>query len=173
MPRPGKPQQSAPQPRLRRAYYDCRYGQLHLHNAIPPGGGFDELTSVLCLHGEGEDGRVFLPAMPALGAQRSVYALDLPGVGGTDAAPGVPPADAAVHVACDFLDSMRIRVVDVLARGRAAAAALRLLELRGSALRRVVLIDAAGIIRPGPGLAVLTAAEATPARLVELLAPSA
>jgi hypothetical protein len=31
-------------PRLRRAYHDCRYGQLHLHNAIPAGGGFDELT---------------------------------------------------------------------------------------------------------------------------------
>ena len=25
-------------PRLRRAYYDCRYGQLHVHNAIPAGG---------------------------------------------------------------------------------------------------------------------------------------
>lgn len=176
MPRSGKSQHSAPQPRLRRAYYDCRYGQLHLHNAIPPGGGFDELTSVLCLHDQDEGGQVFLPAMQALGAQRSVYAFDLPGVGGTDAAPGVPPVDAAVHVACDFLDSMRIRQVDVVARGRAAPAALRLLEQRGAAVRRVVLVDAAGSVPVAPqltALTALTAAEATPQRLVELLAPTA
>src|SRR5690606_30740496 len=103
MARPGKHQETAPQPRLRRAYYDCRYGQLHLHNAIPPGGGFDELTSVICLHDEGETGGVFLPAMQSLGARRSVYAPDLPGTGGTDPAPGVPPVEAAVNMVCDFL----------------------------------------------------------------------
>ncbi len=171
MPRNGQQQEPASQPRLRRAYYDCRYGQLHLHNAIPPGGGFDELTSVICLHGQGEGGQVFLPFMQSLGAQRSVYAFDLPGTGGTDAAPGVPTTDAAVHAACDFLDNMRIRSVDVLARGSGAAAALRLLEQRGASIRRVVLIDAAGTVRSGPKLIVLAAAEATPARLVELLAP--
>lgn len=173
MPRSGKSQHSAPQPRLRRAYYDCRYGQLHLHNAIPPGGGFDELTSVLCLHDQGEAGQVFLPAMQALGAQRSVYAFDLPGVGGTDAAPGVAPVDATVHVACDFLESMRIRQVDVIARGHAAAAALRLLEQRGGVVRRVVLIDAVGSAPVGPQLTALTAAAATPQRLVALLSPCA
>lgn len=171
MPRPGQQQEPASQPRLRRAYYDCRYGQLHLHNAIPPGGGFDELTSVICLHGHGEGGQVFLPALQALGARRSVYAFDLPGTGGTDPAPGVPAGDAAVHVACDFLDNMRIRSVDVLARGTSAAAALRLLEQRGSAIRRVVLVDASTVVPAGPKLAVLTSADATPQRLAELLAP--
>src|SRR4051794_21687809 len=37
-------------PRLRRAYFECRYGQLHVHNAIPAGGGFDEKTTLVCLH---------------------------------------------------------------------------------------------------------------------------
>ena len=37
-------------PRLRRAYFECRYGQLHVHNAIPAGGGFDEQTTLVCLH---------------------------------------------------------------------------------------------------------------------------
>lgn len=173
MPRPGKHQEPAPQPRLRRAYYDCRYGQLHLHNAIPPGGGFDELTSVICLHGAGESGQVFLPLLPELGARRSVYAFDLPGVGGSDAAPGVPFTEAAVHAACDFLDNMRIRTVDVLARGAAAAAALQLLGQRGNAVRRVVLIDAPGVIAPPAGVVTLAAAEAPPGRLVDLLAPAA
>lgn len=170
MPRPGQQQDPASQPRLRRAYYDCRYGQLHLHNAIPPGGGFDELTSVICLHGDNETGAVFLPAMQALGARRSVYAFDLPGIGGTDPAPGVVATEAAANAAGDFLDSMRIRSVDVIARGSAAPAALRLLEQRGQAIRRMVLVDASGPV-PGHGgkVTVLGGAEASPQRLVDLL----
>jgi pimeloyl-ACP methyl ester carboxylesterase len=158
-------------PRLRRAYYECRYGQLHLHNAIPGGGGFDELTPVICLHGAGESGQVFVPLLAPLGEQRSLYALDLPGVGGSDPAPGVPSTDAAVHVVCDFLDNMRIRTVDLIARGAAAAAAQQLLELRGAALRRVVLVDPPAPARSGPRLTALGEADATPQRLAALLAP--
>lgn len=160
------------QPRLRRAYYECRYGQLHLHNAIPPGGGFDELTAVICLHGEGETGAIFLPAMQTLGARRSVYALDLPGVGGTDPAPGVPHTEAAVNVVCDFLDNMRIRSVDLVARGASAVATLRLLEQRAAGLRRIVVIEPAESVRSGTRVTVLDAAAATPQHLVELLAPA-
>jgi len=170
MSRPGKHQEHAAQPRLRRAYYDCRYGQLHVHNAIPPGGGFDELTSVVCLHGQGETGGVFVPAMQLLGARRSVYALDLPGVGGTDPAPGAEATDAAVHAVADFLDSMRIRSVDLIARGAAVAAARRLAQLRGDGIRHVVLVDAEGAAGAAPpGTTVLAAGEATPARLIEIL----
>lgn len=170
MSRPGKQQQHAPQPRLRRAYYDCRYGQLHVHNAIPPGGGFDELTSVVCLHGEGESGQVFVPAMQVLGARRSVYALDLPGTGGTDPAPGVEATDAAVHAVSDFLDNMRIRSADLIAQGTSVAAARRLMQLRGDGIRRVVLVDAdGGATSVAPGITVLTTGEATPARLIEIL----
>ena len=43
-------------PRLRRAYFECRHGQLHVHNAIPDGGGFDEQTTLICLHGSGGHG---------------------------------------------------------------------------------------------------------------------
>ena len=35
------------QPRVRRAYFECRYGQLHVHNVMPSGGGF-----VMACHGE-------------------------------------------------------------------------------------------------------------------------
>jgi pimeloyl-ACP methyl ester carboxylesterase len=161
---------ATPAPRLRRAYYECRYGQLHLHNAIPGGGGFDELTPVICLHDAGETGAVFLPMLPALGAQRSVYALDLPGAGGSDPAPGVAPLDAAVHVAGDFLDNMRIRSVDLIARGAAAAAALQLLEQRGAAVRRVLLLGAPAGTRGAAKVSVLAEADAAPARLVTLLA---
>lgn len=175
MARPGKSADaSRPPPRLRRAYYDCRYGQLHIHNAIPAGGGFDELTPVIALHAAGETGRVFVPLLPALGQARSVYALDLPGAGESDPAPGVTAADAAVHAVIDFIDSMRLRRVDLLARGDAAAAAQKLLAQRAAALRQVVLLAPEPAVKPGSSLAVLGAAEVAdpelPARLVALLA---
>jgi pimeloyl-ACP methyl ester carboxylesterase len=164
--------QGRPAPRLRRAYYDCRYGQLHLHNAIPAGGGFDELTPVICLHGSGETGRVFMPLLAALGEARSVYALDLPGDGESDPAPGEDAADAAVNAVGDFVDSMRIRLFDLLVRGAAAPVALKLLEARGSLVRRVVILGADGL-RGGPKLTLLSAADVAdaqlPARVVDLL----
>ena len=165
-------QQDRPAPRLRRAYYDCRYGQLHLHNAIPAGGGFDELTPAICLHGAGETGRVFMPLLAALGEARSAYAPDLPGAGESDPAPGETGIESAVHAIVDFVDSMRIRVFDLLARGTAAHAALKLLELRGPAVRRVLILGADGM-RSGPKVTVLSAADVAdprlPARVVELL----
>jgi pimeloyl-ACP methyl ester carboxylesterase len=129
-----------PAPRLRRAYYECRYGQLHLHNAIPPGGGFDELTSLICLHGQGQTGRVFVPLLAHLGLARSVYAPDLPGQGETDPAPGEVPVIAATHAIGDFVDSMRIRQYDLLARGEGCAVARRLVAERPQAVRRLVLL---------------------------------
>ena len=73
-------------PRLRRAYFECRHGQLHVHNAIPVGGGFDELTTLICLHGATGTGRMFLELSKQLGSSRSIYSPDLPGCGESDAA---------------------------------------------------------------------------------------
>ncbi|MEJ0099679.1 MAG: alpha/beta fold hydrolase [Pseudomonadota bacterium] len=163
-------------PRLRRAYYECRYGQLHLHNAIPGGGGFDELTPVVCLHGAGETGRVFAPVLSVLGEARSVYAFDLPGTGESDPAPGEAAVDSTISAVVDFIDSMRIRQFDLLARGDAAAAVLKLFEARGPAIRRAVLLGAAGV-RSAPKITLLSAADAAspqlPARLVDLLGAGA
>jgi pimeloyl-ACP methyl ester carboxylesterase len=141
------PDISRPPPRIRRAYYECRYGQLHLHNAIPSGGGFDELTSVLCVHGSNESARAFEPVLGLLGFDRSVYAPDLPGCGESDPPTGqstpLDRLEAGVNALTDFLDSMRIRSVDLLARGDGADIAQRLAKLRGAGVRRVVLLTAA------------------------------
>ena len=52
--------------RLRRAYFDSRYGQLHVHQAIPPGGGFDEAV------GERQDGAVVLDLNSASATDPSI-----------------------------------------------------------------------------------------------------
>ena len=132
------PDSRPPPPRLRRAYHDCRYGQLHLHNAIPAGGGFDELTPVLCVHGSGETGRVFLPVLQTLGYERSVYAPDMPGCGESDPAPGHTSLESGVNMLADFLDSMRIRTFDLVARGDGQVIAQQLAQARGAAVRRSI-----------------------------------
>ncbi|MGC4029431.1 MAG: alpha/beta fold hydrolase [Steroidobacteraceae bacterium] len=144
-----------PAPRLRRAYHDCRHGQLHLHNAIPAGGGFDELTSVICVHGAGETGRAFAPLLAPLGAERSVYAPDLPGSGESDPAPGVPFVEAGAQAILDFAESMRIRRFDLVAQGEGAAIAKRVAAERPDAVRRLVALGEAGQPRAGDVAALL------------------
>ena len=95
--------ESAP-PRLRRAYFECRYGQLHVHNAIPAGGGFDEKTTLVCLHASSSTGRAFLELSRLLGTSRSVYSPDTPGCGESDAPPRAPGINGYRDAIGDFID---------------------------------------------------------------------
>jgi pimeloyl-ACP methyl ester carboxylesterase len=123
--------------RLRRTYFDCRFGQLHVHQAIPPGGGFDEATALLCLPGAHGLGSFFSPLLAPLGNNRSIYAPDLPGFGGSDPVPGLADADQWAYAMADLLDSLRQRQVDVLAHGDGALVALALVAQRPELVRRI------------------------------------
>jgi pimeloyl-ACP methyl ester carboxylesterase len=124
---------------LRRMYVDCRYGQLHVHTAFPSNGGFDELVPLVCVHAGPVDGRSFRRVLAELGKDRSVYAPDLPGYGGSDAPESAPSvADYAASVA-DLLDTLRLRQVDVLGHQSGALVAAELAAVRPQQVRRVVL----------------------------------
>jgi pimeloyl-ACP methyl ester carboxylesterase len=128
------------EPRVRRGYFECRFGQLHLRNAIPPGGGFDEGTPLICLHPFPLSSRVFEPLLPVLGRERSVYAPDLPGYGESDAPPtSAAIADYAAAVA-DFCDSMRLRQVDLIGYHSGSLVAVELAIAKPAIVRRVALI---------------------------------
>jgi pimeloyl-ACP methyl ester carboxylesterase len=125
---------------LRRMYVDCRYGQLHLTTAFPPSGGFDELTALLFLHAEGGTGADFNAWATLLGADRSVYAPDLPGNGASDRPAGrMTVADQAAAIA-DLLDQLRLREVDVIGCGHGALVAFEIATLRPGEIRRLVII---------------------------------
>ena len=128
-------------PRVRRGYFECRYGQLHVHNAIPSGGGFEEGTPLLCLHPSPHSGHVFRRFLAVAGASRSVFAPDLPGFGESDP----PPARASVaeHAAAigDFLDAMRLRQIDLLGHHFGALVATELAATRPGQVRRLVLVS--------------------------------
>jgi pimeloyl-ACP methyl ester carboxylesterase len=127
------------EPRLRRAYFDCRYGQLHMHYAIPGGGGFDEATTLLCIPGTPGSGRFFVPLLLPLGRDRSVYAPDLPGCGESDGAVEALNTAALAEALGDFLDSMHVRQVDLLAHESGVAIALAMVQQRTAQIGRVVL----------------------------------
>jgi pimeloyl-ACP methyl ester carboxylesterase len=128
------------QPPVRRGYFECRYGQLHVHNAMPRGGGFEEATTLLCLHETPLTGRMFAGVQGILGRDRSVYAPDLPGYGESDA-PAEQPSIADYAAAMgDFLDTMRLRQIDVMGCQTGAVVAAELAITRPAQVRRVVLV---------------------------------
>lgn len=128
-------------PRVRRGYFECRYGQLHVHNAIPSGGGFEEGTPLLCLHPSPHSGRFFERFLAIAGSGRSVFAPDLPGFGDSDPPP--PVAGVVEHAAAigDFLDTMRLRQIDLLGQGFGALVAAEVAATRPGQVRRLVLVS--------------------------------
>lgn len=130
---------TAAEPRVRRGYFESRFGQLHVHNAIPPGGGFEEGTPLLCIHQTTGSGRVFERLLALAGRDRSVYAPDLPGFGESDPPPTRPTiADYAAAVG-DFLDTMRFRQIDILGYQAGTLVAAEMAIARPKQIRRVVL----------------------------------
>jgi pimeloyl-ACP methyl ester carboxylesterase len=129
------------QPRVRRGYFECRFGQLHVHNAMPPGGGFEEGAPLVCLHDFSGSGRVFTGFLALAGQDRSVYAPDLPGFGESDAPPArATIADYAAALA-DFLDSMRLRQVALLGLRLGTLLATELAATRTAQISRVIMVS--------------------------------
>ena len=133
----------SPRVRIRRAYFDCRYGQLHVRTAFPTTGGFDEGVTLLCLHPDGATSRVFAELLPLAALQRSIYAPDLPGCGESDAASGdLAAAAAAAAAVMDLAADLRLRQVDVLGLQSGAAVSVELALAKPGLVRALLLAGA-------------------------------
>jgi pimeloyl-ACP methyl ester carboxylesterase len=133
-----KPKAGSEAAQLRRMYVDCRFGQLHLTTAYPPNGGFDERTALLLLHGDDGNGAGFNRCAILLGADRSVYAPDLPGSGASDGPAGRATVANSVAAIADLLTQLRLREIDVLGSGRGAQIAYELAAAQPSEVRRLI-----------------------------------
>jgi len=125
--------------RTRRAYFDCRYGQLHVRTAFPTTGGFDEGVTLFCLHPSECSSRTFERFLPEIAADRSAYAPDLPGYGESDPAPDFGIANAAEALA-DLAADLRLRTIDLLGFRSGAEVTLELAMARPDLVRRLVLV---------------------------------
>jgi pimeloyl-ACP methyl ester carboxylesterase len=125
---------------LRRAYFESRYGQLHVRTAFPSTGGFDEHPALVLLHDCPWSSRRFQAFLPVIGTDRSVYAADTPGFGESDPPPAAPTvADYALAMG-DFLDNLRLRQFDLVGHGAGAAIAAEVAIARPAAVRRLVFV---------------------------------
>jgi len=125
--------------RTRRAYFDFKFGQLHVRTAFPTSGGFDEQVTLFCLHRAQASSRLFARFLPEIADVRSVYAPDLPGCGESDPSPNSSVAAAAEAIS-DLATELRLRQIDLLGIEAGAAVALALGAARGELVRRLVLI---------------------------------
>jgi pimeloyl-ACP methyl ester carboxylesterase len=132
--------------RTRRAYFDCRFGQLHVRTAFPATGGFDEQVTLFCLHADQSSSRAFARFLPEIADVRSVYAPDLPGLGESDPSPTCSVGEAAGAVS-DLADDLRLRQIDLLGINSGARAALDLAAARPDLVRRLVLAGVAAVDR--------------------------
>jgi pimeloyl-ACP methyl ester carboxylesterase len=128
--------------RTRRAYFDCRFGQLHVRTGFPATGGFDEGVTLICLHHNEDTSRAFARFLPEIADDRSVYAPDLPGYGESDPAPSVTNYAEAAAAIVDLAKDLRLRQVDVLGMRFGAGVALELAACQPELVRRLVLVGA-------------------------------
>ena len=127
--------------RLRRAYFDTRFGQLHVRTAFPGTGGFDEHTTLFCVHAAavGSSSRDFAGLLGLLAADRSVYAPDRPGYGESDEGGARDVSSHALALA-DLAADLRLRRIDLLGAQEGAAVAAALAAAQPQLVRRVVLL---------------------------------
>jgi pimeloyl-ACP methyl ester carboxylesterase len=133
--------------RSRRAYFDCRFGQLHVRTAFPGTGGFDEFTTLLCIHPQGRSSRMFDEFLKIMGKDRSVYAPDRPGCGESDPGSRADAAAAGAAALSDLAADLRLRKIDLLGVDDGCAVAVELALLKPDLVRRVAFVSSAAVER--------------------------
>src|ERR1700726_4791905 len=106
---------------------------------------------VLFLHGWGASGELFAPVLEPLQQGRRLIVPDLPGFGGTPA----PPVAWSAHDYADWtialLDRLGVERCDVVGHSHGGRVAIVLASRNPGRIRRIVLVDSAGI-KPRHGL---------------------
>ena len=119
---------------IRRAFADLSVGQVHYAEC-----GKREAPAVLLLHQSPRSYAEYRAVLPLIGAERRAIAMDTAGFG--DSAAGDLPASIEqwAHVACELLESLSLRQVDVVGHHTGGVIALELAASFPDRVRSLVL----------------------------------
>jgi pimeloyl-ACP methyl ester carboxylesterase/catechol 2,3-dioxygenase-like lactoylglutathione lyase family enzyme len=125
--------------RVRRAFFDGRFGQLHYRRATPAQ-ALGMRPPVVLLHQSPLSGRMFSELLPVLGSDRVVLAPDTPGYGESDAPPRVPSLGDYGDALHDFIADLK-EPVDLVGYHTGALIAADIAARYPRSVRRLVLIS--------------------------------
>ncbi|WP_159982025.1 MULTISPECIES: alpha/beta fold hydrolase [unclassified Novosphingobium] len=152
-------------PQVRRAYTECRFGQLHYRYAAPA--VRSGKPALVMLHQNPSSSQEYLPLIAEMAKDREVYAFDTPGNGMSDTPPEPQPLDQLAGAFADGIAALGLgeeRSVDLfgyhsgtyLCTELAIAAPLRVgrlvlsgLPMRSVQEREVNLAKARAVTLPG------------------------
>jgi pimeloyl-ACP methyl ester carboxylesterase len=120
---------------------------MHVRTAFPGTGGFDEHTTLVCIHAVrpaagAASSRIFAPLLGLIAADRSVYAPDRPGCGESDGSAEGECAVAHAQAMADLAADLRLRKIDLLGLEDGCEVAVELALSHPELVRRVVLVAA-------------------------------
>lgn len=123
--------------KIKRHYYDCSLGQLHVRTA---GSRSHAKTPLLCFHQSPQSSRAFTEILNTLGETRLVIAPDTPGFGESDPPKDMPSIEDFANVMEELIDQLDIDEFDILGYHTGALIGSELALRRPKQIRRLVLI---------------------------------
>jgi len=107
-----------------------------------------EREPVILLHGWGASIQAMLPIYRYLAPSHRVYALDFPGCGESDQPPVPWSAAEYVRLVVDWLDALQISKATFIGHSHGGRVSMMLAAKHPERVRRLVLVDSAGIRTP-------------------------
>ena len=107
-----------------------------------------ECEPVVLLHGWGCSIETMLPIYRYLAPSYAVYALDFPGCGGSDQPPVPWGVAEYVRLVLEWLDALQIQRATLIGHSHGGRVSLMLAARHPERVRRLILVDSAGIRSP-------------------------
>jgi len=120
--------------RIRKAYADLPYGQVHYAECGDPGA-----PAVLLLHQTPRSWAEYREVLPLLGARYRAIAMDTAGFGASDPPEGAASIEAWAAVAARFLDALGIAQAHVVGHHTGGVIAIELAARHAERVRSLVL----------------------------------
>ncbi|MBM3505316.1 MAG: alpha/beta hydrolase [Alphaproteobacteria bacterium] len=126
-------------PGIERGYVDCRFGQLHYAMVRPRE---TKAPPLVCFHATPTSWRSWQAAMPEIGRDRLVIAVDTPGYGDSAKPPAVSTIEQYAAAVGEGLDRLGLVRYDAIGNHTGSKVAVELALQRSHQVRRLVLVSA-------------------------------